>query len=116
MGSSFFSSPLHSGFKQLKVAIVGGGIGGLSAAIALRRAGHIGSSSRPPTLGDVSENLALVVEIFERRGFDVEVGASLSCGANGRLRVHHQCSVLSVTHLFSFKVPDGSESGGSTFQ
>lgn len=35
---------LPSDFKQLKVVIIGGGIGGLSAATALRRAGHIGSS------------------------------------------------------------------------
>ncbi|KAJ7638439.1 salicylate hydroxylase [Roridomyces roridus] len=53
-----------STFKQLKVAIVGGGIGGLAAAVALRRAGHL-------------------VEIYERRDFDVEVGASISCAANG---------------------------------
>ncbi|KAF7354941.1 Salicylate hydroxylase [Mycena sanguinolenta] len=53
-----------SNFKQLKVAIVGGGIGGLSAAVALRRAGHL-------------------VDIYERRDFDVEVGASISCAANG---------------------------------
>lgn len=43
MDSSLPSS-LSSNFNQLKVAVVGGGIGGLSAAIALRRAGHIGSS------------------------------------------------------------------------
>ncbi|KAJ7265854.1 salicylate hydroxylase [Mycena haematopus] len=53
-----------SNFKQLKVAIVGGGIGGLAAAVALRRAGHL-------------------VDIYERRGFEVEVGASISCAANG---------------------------------
>ncbi|KAF9076582.1 salicylate hydroxylase [Rhodocollybia butyracea] len=51
-------------FKQLRVTVVGGGLGGLSAAIALRRAGHL-------------------VEIYERRDFDVEVGASISCAANG---------------------------------
>ncbi|THU85367.1 salicylate hydroxylase [Dendrothele bispora CBS 962.96] len=51
-------------FKQLQVAIIGGGLGGLSAAIALRRAGHL-------------------VNIYERRNFNVEVGASISCAANG---------------------------------
>ncbi len=29
-------------FKQLRVVVVGGGLGGLSAAVALRRAGHLG--------------------------------------------------------------------------
>ena len=43
MDSPLSSSALASTFNQLKVAIVGGGIGGLSAAVALRRAGHIGS-------------------------------------------------------------------------
>jgi len=51
-------------FKQLHVGVVGGGIGGLAAAVALRRAGHL-------------------VSVYERRGFDVELGASISCAANG---------------------------------
>lgn len=51
-------------FKQLHFGIVGGGIGGLAAAVALRRAGHL-------------------VSVYERRGFDVELGASISCAANG---------------------------------
>lgn len=57
-----------SGFKQLHVAVIGGGIGGLAAAVSLRRAGHR-------------------VDIFERRGFDVEVGASISCAANGAVHL-----------------------------
>lgn len=57
-----------AGFRQLHVAIVGGGIGGLSAAVALRRAGHR-------------------VDVFERRGLDVEVGASISCAANGSVHL-----------------------------
>ncbi|KAK1227945.1 hypothetical protein PQX77_009047 [Marasmius sp. AFHP31] len=58
------STPSTSTFKQLRVAVIGGGIGGLAAAVALRRAGHL-------------------VSIYERRDFHVEVGASISCAANG---------------------------------
>lgn len=51
-------------FTPLNVAIIGAGLGGLSAAIALRQQGH-----------DVS--------IYERRDFGGEVGASLSVASNG---------------------------------
>jgi salicylate hydroxylase len=53
-----------SGWRQLSVGVIGGGIGGLSVALALRRAGH---------------NVA----IYERDDFAGEVGASVSCAANG---------------------------------
>ena len=96
MDPSLLSS-LPSGFKQLKVAIVGGGIGGLSAAVALRRAGHIGSLSRLTAADNAFDTLPLVVEIFERRSFDVEVGASISCAANGGSRIHRQCLELNAT-------------------
>ncbi|KAF5227965.1 hypothetical protein FANTH_14630 [Fusarium anthophilum] len=52
------------GWRQLKVAVIGGGIAGMSAAIALRRAGH-------------------TVFIYERADFAGEAGASISCAANG---------------------------------
>lgn len=58
------ASSSNLSFKQLRVVVVGGGLGGLSAAVALRRAGHL-------------------VDIYERRDFNVEVGASISCAANG---------------------------------
>lgn len=48
----------------LNVAIVGGGLGGLAAALALRQQNHI-------------------ITIYERRDFADEVGASLSCASNG---------------------------------
>lgn len=51
-------------WKSLDIAVVGGGIGGLAASIALRRAGH-------------------KVTIYERADFAGEVGASISCAANG---------------------------------
>ena len=53
-----------SAWRSLDVAIVGGGIGGLAAAVSLRRAGH-------------------KVTIYERADFVGEVGASISCAANG---------------------------------
>ena len=59
MDSSLCSSRLPSTFKQLKVAVIGGGVGGLAAAVALRRAGHIGSLSLHLTAGGVSDKFIL---------------------------------------------------------
>ena len=53
-----------NGWKQLDIAVIGGGIGGQACAIALRRQGH-------------------KVTIYERADFAGEVGASISCAANG---------------------------------
>ncbi|KAJ0280309.1 hypothetical protein Brms1b_004414 [Colletotrichum noveboracense] len=58
-----------AGWRQLDVGVVGGGIGGMSVAIALRRAGH-------------------KVSIYERNDFAGEVGASVSCAANGTRWLH----------------------------
>lgn len=54
----------HADWVSLDVAVIGGGIGGLAAATSLRRAGH-------------------KVTIYERADFAGEVGASISCAANG---------------------------------
>lgn len=56
--------PSSDGFRSLDAAVIGGGIGGLAAATALRQAGHR-------------------VTIYERADFAGEVGASISCAANG---------------------------------
>ncbi|KAJ5256769.1 hypothetical protein N7478_012873 [Penicillium angulare] len=58
-----------SSWRRLNVAVIGGGIGGMSVAIALRRAGHR-------------------VTIYERSDFAGEVGASVSCAANGTRWLH----------------------------
>ncbi|GJC92827.1 FAD-dependent urate hydroxylase 1 [Colletotrichum higginsianum] len=57
------------GWRQLDVGVIGGGIGGMSVAIALRRAGH-------------------KVSVYERNDFAGEVGASVSCAANGTRWLH----------------------------
>ncbi|KAF7905559.1 uncharacterized protein EAF01_006080 [Botrytis porri] len=61
--------PAQPGFRSLDIGVVGGGIGGLSTAIALRRAGHR-------------------VTIYERADYAGEVGASVSCAANGTKWLH----------------------------
>ncbi|KAI6781174.1 FAD-dependent urate hydroxylase-like protein [Emericellopsis cladophorae] len=58
-----------SGWRHLDVGVIGGGIGGMSVAIALRRAGH-------------------TVTVYERSDFAGEVGASVSCAANGTRWLH----------------------------
>ncbi|CAG8322646.1 unnamed protein product [Penicillium nalgiovense] len=50
--------------SPLQIAIIGAGLGGLAAAVALRRQGH-------------------VVTVYERYDFAGEVGASLSAASNG---------------------------------
>ena len=61
-------SAAHSGlmttFSTLRVSVIGAGLGGLCAALALRRAGHN-------------------VTLYERHDFAGEVGASLSVASNG---------------------------------
>lgn len=61
--------PSASGWKPLNVGVIGGGIGGLATAVALRRAGHR-------------------VTIYERADYAGEVGASVSCAANGTRWLH----------------------------
>ncbi|KAJ5488424.1 Monooxygenase FAD-binding [Penicillium expansum] len=58
-----------SSWRSLNVGVIGGGIGGMSVAIALRRAGH-------------------TVTIYEKSDFAGEVGASVSCAANGTRWLH----------------------------
>jgi salicylate hydroxylase len=62
-------SYILAGWRQLDIGVVGGGIGGMSVATALRRAGH-------------------KVSVYERNDFAGEVGASVSCAANGTRWLH----------------------------
>lgn len=69
-GSRLFMRSISApGWRQLDIAVVGGGIGGMSAATALRRAGH-------------------KVSIYERADFIGLAGASISCAANGTRWLH----------------------------
>lgn len=61
---SLRASDSEPGWSQLDIAIIGGGIGGVAVAIALRRAGH-------------------KTTMYERSDYAGEVGASVSCAANG---------------------------------
>lgn len=63
------TSSHENNWRRLSVGVIGGGIGGMSVAIALRRAGH-------------------EVTIYERNDFAGEVGASVSCAANGTRWLH----------------------------
>jgi salicylate hydroxylase len=63
------SNASQQGWRRLDVGVIGGGIGGMSVAIALRRAGH-------------------AVTIYEKADFAGEVGASVSCAANGTRWLH----------------------------
>ncbi|RSH95522.1 hypothetical protein EHS25_000614 [Saitozyma podzolica] len=56
-------------FTPLNVAIIGAGLNGISAAIALRRSGH-------------------TCTIYERRDLAAEVGNSISCAKNGGQWLH----------------------------
>lgn len=58
-----------AGWRKLDIGVVGGGIGGFSVAIALRRAGHD-------------------VVVYEKADYAGEVGASVSCAANGTRWLH----------------------------
>jgi salicylate hydroxylase len=57
-------NPISPSFKVLDVAVVGAGLGGLCAALSLRRAGH-------------------QVTLYERSDFTGEVGAGVATAPNG---------------------------------
>ena len=59
----------HYGWRALDIAIVGGGIGGLSAGVAFRRAGH-------------------KVTIYERADYAGDAGATVGFPANGTKWLH----------------------------
>lgn len=69
-----------------------------------------------PRVVYLTVSLGITVEVFERRDFDVEVGASISCAANGRSRAGHSYSTLTFMCLLLSKVHNGSRNGRPTFR
>jgi salicylate hydroxylase len=60
---------MATSFIKLNIAVIGGGNGGLSAAVSLRRAGH-------------------TVTIYERRDYAGEIGAGIGIPSNGSKWLH----------------------------
>ena len=75
----------HNGYG-LKILIVGAGIGGLTAAIALRKQGHEVLVIQIPRLS--LHNYSDVIQLFEQSQFSSELGAAihLAPNSNGILR------------------------------
>lgn len=67
----------------LKVAIVGAGLGGLTAAIALRRQGHLVQASVILTsLSSTQVNVDECPQVFEASALNKEIGAAIGVPPN----------------------------------
>lgn len=74
--------------KQLHVLIVGGGIGGLSAAVALRLQGHKVEVSYPlPRPRPIC--LIASLQVFEKSSLHTEIGNAVYCAPNGTAALDH---------------------------
>ena len=98
--------------SPLKVVINGAGIGGLTAAIALRRQGHEVHVSRERIVVSSLVEILIRNQIYEQSRFKTELGAAIGIApnANGVLKSlgidaegfgANECEQVSVIHVCS---------------
>lgn len=74
--------------SALSVIVIGGGIAGLTAAIALRRAGHRVTVSQSHQTREDCHSDTRHTQVYEKYGFDGELGAAVGLGPNTMEYLH----------------------------
>jgi salicylate hydroxylase len=74
---------------SLSILIIGGGISGLSAAIALRRNGHRVTVRSALTPKHHAPRLTLHIQVADKSGLDRDLGAAIHLCPNASGILHH---------------------------